>query len=114
MIYFFSLISGYINGIFASGAGQILVFCLIYILNIETHEARATSVFVIGIITTYTLVKYLQVIDIKILDVIIVSVIGAAFGFLGAKLFKKIPSKYLNIISGVILVIFSIISLIKK
>lgn len=114
MIYFFSLIAGFINGLFASGAGQILVFCLIFILNIETHEARATSIFVIAIITTYTLIRYLQVIDIKIIDIVIVSIIGVVFGFLGSKLSSKTPSKYLNILSGILLVTFSTASLIKK
>ena len=114
MIWIFSLITGFINGLFASGAGQILVFCLIFILKFDTHSSRATSVFLIGTISIYTLVKYLFSVKLQILDVIIVCITGIIFGTIGAKISKKMPSKYLNLISGMLLLIFSTISLIMK
>lgn len=113
MIYVGSLLSGIINGIFASGAGQIIVFLLIYILNIETHSARATSVFVMGLVTIVTFIRYMQFVDLNFKDVFLVTLSGLIFGIVGSTIMKKIQSDYLNLISGIIVAGFAIYSLIK-
>lgn len=113
MIYVGSLLSGVINGLFASGAGQIIVFLFIYFLKIETHTARATSVFLMGLVTIVTLVRYLNFIKLKIIHVIIVIITGLIFGILGSKLMKKIQSDWLNLISGIVIAGFAIYNLIK-
>lgn len=113
MIYVGSLLAGFINGLFASGAGQILVFILIYFLKVETHDARATSIFLIGIVTIVTLIRYLSFIDLKIEHVIIVTITGLIFGMVGSKIMKKISPEYLNLISGVVISGFAIYSIIR-
>lgn len=113
MIYFGSFFAGIINGLFASGAGQILVFVLVFILKFDTHKARATSVFAIGMVTIVTLIRYLMNIKISILDGVLVGLIGIVFGVLGSKIMKKIPSGYLNLISGAIVAGFAMYSLIR-
>lgn len=113
MLYFGSFFAGVINGLFASGAGQIVVFVLIYFLNVKTHNARATSVFVISIVTIFTLIRYLFSIKLKLVEVIIVAICGLIFGVVGSKIMKKIPADYLNLISGIVISGFAIYSLIR-
>lgn len=113
MLYFGSFFAGVINGLFASGAGQIVVFVLIYFLNVKTHNARATSIFVISIVTIFTLIRYLFSIKLKLVEVIIVTICGLIFGVVGSKIMKKIPADYLNLISGIVISGFAIYSLIR-
>lgn len=113
MIYVGSLLAGIINGLFASGAGQIVVFLLIYFMKIETHTARATSVFLMGIVTIVTFIRYLSFVQIQITHVIVVIITGIVFGVAGSKLMKKLQPDYLNLISGVIIAGFAIYNLVK-
>ena len=98
MIYIFSFVSGIINGLFASGAGQILVFFLIYIAKIDTHKARATSMLCMSLTAILSFIRY-----IKMVEVIIVAICGLVLGALGAKIMNKIESNALNILSGIII-----------
>ena len=114
MIYVGSLISGFLNGLFASGAGQILVFMFIFIFKIDTHKSRATSIFVVGIVTIITFIRYLFFVDLTAYHIIIVLFAGGIFGALGSKIMKKINSNWLNLISGIVITGFSLFSIIKK
>lgn len=113
MIYVGSLLSGVINGLFASGAGQIIVFLFIYFLKLETHTARATSVFLMGLVTIVTFIRYLTFVELELMHVIIVAVSGLVFGIIGSKIMKKIKPDYLNLISGIVIAGFAIYNLIK-
>ena len=113
MIYIGSLLAGFINGLFASGAGQLTVFLLIFLLKIETHKARATSVFLMGIVTVVTLVRYLSFVRLELKDVFLVAIVGGIFGALGAKIMKKISSNYLNLISGILITGLAIYSIFR-
>lgn len=113
MIYIGSLLAGFINGLFASGAGQITVFLLIYFLKVETHKARATSVFLMGLVTIVAIIRYLSFVNLQLQHIIIVIIFGGFFGLIGAKLMKKISSDYLNLISGILIAGFAIYSLIR-
>jgi len=113
MIYVGSLLSGIINGLFASGAGQIIVFLFIYFLKIETHTARATSVFLMGLVTIVTIIRYLTFVQLELIHVIIVIIFGFIFGIVGSKIMKKLQPDYLNLISGVIVAGFAIYNLLK-
>ena len=113
MIYVGSLLSGVINGVFASGAGQIMVFLLIFILKIETHTARATSVFLMGLVTIVTFVRYLTFVKVEILHVVIVVITGLIFGIIGSKIMKKLQPDYLNLISGIIVAGFAVYNIIR-
>lgn len=113
MIYVGSLLSGVINGLFASGAGQIIVFLFIYFLKIETHTARATSVFLMGLVTIVTFIRYLTFVQMEITHVIIVIISGLVFGIVGSKLMKKLQPDYLNLISGLVIAGFAIYNIIR-
>jgi len=113
MIYFGSFFAGIINGLFASGAGQILVFVLVFILKNDTHKSRATSVFAIGIVTIITLIRYLFDVHVELTKIILVCVIGFVFGSIGSKIMTKIPEGYLNVLSGLLVVGFALYSLLR-
>lgn len=105
------VIIGIINGLFSTGAGQILVFYYIYILKKDTKEAREKSLTLIPVISIPTMFFYLNKSNIEIRNIIVVLLISLIFGTLGNKLMKKINSKILNFVSGLFLIIFSAISL---
>ena len=113
MIYLIGLICGLINGVFASGAGQILVIYLIFVKKIDTHISRATSVLCLSLATMFSIYRYSLVAEFKINQIIIVTITGIIFGKVGAKLMTKINSNLLNLISGIIVVGFSIYNLIR-
>ncbi len=113
MIYFGSFFAGIINGLFASGAGQILVFLLIFILKQDTYKSRKLSVFVIGITSILTLLRYIKAVDVNVKEVVIVIITGAIFGTVGTKIMKKITPNILNIFSGILIVGLSIYKLLR-
>lgn len=113
MIYVGSLLSGIINGVFASGAGQIMVFLLIFIVKIETHTARATSVFLMGLVTVVTFIRYLTFVKAEMLHMLVAALAGLIFGTIGSKIMKKMQPDYLNLISGIVVAGFAIYNILR-
>ena len=111
MIYLISIICGIINGLFASAAGQLMVFYLVFILKKESHNARATSIFCISLITIVSLIGYLKLAKFKLYQVIITIMCGGVFGILGSMVMKRIKSNWLNLISGILVFGFGIYKL---
>jgi uncharacterized protein len=89
MIYLIGLISGIINGLFASGAGQILVFYLVFVLKIDTYLGRSVSISLICIASIFTFFNYYNNISIDITKVFIVIFISAIFGYIGSSNYEK-------------------------
>lgn len=114
MIYISGLITGIINGLFASGAGQILVFFLIYILKLETHKARATSLVCTTLATFVSIIGYTRYINFELNKVLILLFIGSLGGIIGAKLMNKIESNKLNLISGLLITFFSLYNIFAR
>lgn len=102
---------GIVNGLFASGAGQILVFYYVYILKKDTKEARDNSLMIIPIISIITMFFYIKKANVEITKVLIISIIAIIFGNVGNVAMKKLNNNFLNIISGIFLIVFSTISL---
>lgn len=88
---------------FAAGAGQILVFYLIFIKNIETHDARCLSVSILSISSIFAIIGYSHFASYDLKKVIIVVFISCISGIIGTKLMKKIPANILNLIAGVLI-----------
>ena len=107
MIYLIGILCGLLNGLFASGAGQVLVVYLIFCMKKETHLVRAVSVAVLATSSIFAIIGYSSFVDFDIKKVIVLSVIAAISGFVGAKLMKKIPANVLNIISGVLIILLT-------
>ena len=89
--------AGFVSGFFSTGGGLILVPAFIYLLNIEPQKARGTSVFCILPMVIASSFFYYKgdFIDWKI--AISCGIGGAIGGYIGAKLLKKLPDKYLKI-----------------
>ena len=97
------LIAGLVSGFFASGGGMIL-----YILKMEDAKARATSIFCILPMVIASGIFYYKnkYIDWKI--GILCAIGGIIGGYIGARLLKKLPDKYLKLSFAIFLIYVSI------
>ena len=111
MIYFIGLTSGFVNGFFASGAGNIIILYLVFILKIDSHVGRTTSIAVLCITSLFSVFGLRDVANFQIDKVILVILISGICGIIGSKIMNKIDSKILNLVSGIIVVSLSIYGL---
>ncbi len=103
MIYVIGFIVGILNGMFAAGAGQILVFYLIFIKHMKTHESRALSVSILSISSIFAIIGYSKIANYDLVKVITLIIISCISGIIGTKLMKKIPANILNLFSGILI-----------
>lgn len=102
------LMAGIISGLFSTGGGLILVPALIYLLKTGPQKARGTSVFcILPMVITSSFFYYKN--DFINWKISILCAIGGTIGgYIGAKMLKKVPEKYLKIVFTVFLVYVSI------
>ena len=100
-------IAGMISGFFSTGGGLILVPAFLYLLEIDSQKARGTSVFcILPMVLTSSIFYYKQnYINWEI--GIYCAIGGIAGGIIGAKLLKKIPTKYVRMLFTVFLLYVS-------
>lgn len=101
------ILVGLINGLFSSGAGQILIFYWVYLLKKDSKKCREMSLMIMPIISIPTFVYYLLKIEVNFIDILALIVISLLGGYIGNKLMKKIDSNILNFISGIFLVVIT-------
>lgn len=102
------LITGFVNGVFGSGGGTIIVPALIFLIGVEDHKSHATAISIIlplSIISTIVYVSH-GVLNINI--AIFVALGGILGGFIGAKLLNRVPSAILRKVFGVFMIIAAI------
>ena len=102
------IFTGFVNGIFGSGGGTLLVPILNNIVKVEEHKSHATALSIIIFLTSASSVIYISkgTYDISLtLKVAVGNVIG---GIIGAKLLSKVTGKFLRISFGAIMIIASI------
>ncbi|WP_373599646.1 sulfite exporter TauE/SafE family protein [Paraclostridium bifermentans] len=102
---FIGSMTGFINGVFGSGGGTLLVPILNNILKVEEHKSHATALAIIVFLTTASSVVYVSkgTYDLTItFKVALGSVIG---GVIGAKILCKLTSRFLRISFGLIMII---------
>lgn len=114
MIYLVGIIVGILNGIFAAGAGQILVVYLILINKKDSHIIRGTTIPILSIVSIFTLIGYSKFIEFDYKKVIIIVILSIIAGIIGSKLMKKLESNTLNLISGIVITILSLIRLFMR
>lgn len=92
------IFAGIACGLFAAGGGMILVPSFIYVLNMKDVEARATSIIcILPMVVTSGFFYYKnKFVDWKI--GMLCAIGGIVGGIIGAKLLKKVPTKYLKLI----------------
>ena len=102
------LVAGVICGLFASGGGLILVPAFVYLLEMDDKLARGTAVFcILPMVVTSSIFYYKEnYINWKI--GIYCAFGGIIGGIIGAKLLKKIPTKYVRILFTIFLFYVSI------
>lgn len=101
------IITGFLNGLFGSGGGTILVPGLEKFLKFEEHKAHATAIAIILPLSILSTFIYLKDANLEYLKVIVISIGGMIGGYLGAKFLKKIPGKWLHKIFGLFMLIAS-------
>ena len=102
------IFTGFVNGIFGSGGGTLLVPILNNIVKVEEHKSHATALSIIIFLTSASSVIYISkgTYDISLtLKVAVGSVIG---GIIGAKLLSKVTRKFLRISFGAIMLLASL------
>lgn len=106
-------IAGLVSGFFSTGGGLILVPSFLYLLEMDSQKARGTSVFcILPMVLTSSIFYYKEnFINWKV--AILCGIGGAIGGYIGAKLLKKLPEKYLKIAFTIFLIYVSIKMIIK-
>ncbi len=100
--------TGILNGLFGAGGGSVLVPLMEKFLKVEEHKAHATAIPVILIMSIVSSILYLRrgFFDFQLW--MFVSIGGLAGGFVGAKLLKKVPKKWLKIGFGAVICITAV------
>ena len=91
------LFTGFINGVFGSGGGTLLVPILNNILKVEEHKSHSTALAIIIFLSTTSSIIYISkgTFDMGLtLQAAVGSIIG---GIIGAKLLIKVNGKFLRI-----------------
>lgn len=101
-------LAGLVSGFFSTGGGLILVPAFMYLLNMDSQKARGTSVFcILPMVITSSFFYYKgNFINWKIS--ILCGIGGAIGGYIGAKLLKKLPERYLKIAFTIFLIYVSV------
>lgn len=90
--------AGFITGLFSTGGGMIVLPALIYFLKLNEKKARGTTIFIIlPMVITAAIFYYND----KYFDIVMgikCAIGGIIGGFIGTKLLKKIPDKYLKLV----------------
>ena len=106
-------IAGLVSGFFSTGGGLILVPAFLYLLEMESQKERGTSVFCILPMVLTSSIFYYKGNFINWKVAILCGIGGAIGGYIGAKLLKKLPEKYLKIAFTIFLIYVSIKMIIK-
>ncbi len=101
------LVSGFINGLLGTGGGTLLV-SVSELCGTKPKNAHATALIVILPLSIVSIITYLFNGNLEIMPAIIVSISGGVGGFVGAKLLKKTPDKWLKIFFGITTIILGI------
>ena len=101
-------VTGILNGLFGAGGGSVVVPAMERFLGIDEKQSHATAILVILMMSAVSAVIYVRqgFFDLKLW--MWVSIGGVLGGFVGAKLLKKIPKKWLKIGFGVVIVVTAV------
>ena len=102
------LFTGFINGVFGSGGGTLLVPILNNIVKVEEHKSHATALAIIIFLTGASSAIYISkgTYDINLtFKVAIGSIVG---GIIGAKILCKVTGRFLRISFGLIMIVAAV------
>lgn len=106
-------LAGLVSGFFSTGGGLILVPGFMYLLKMDSQKARGTSVFcILPMVLTSSIFYYKgNFIDWKVS--VLCGIGGAIGGYIGAKLLKRLPDRFLKIAFTVFLIYVSLKMILK-
>lgn len=101
------ILAGIVSGLFSTGGGMILVPAFIHLLELDDTKSRGTSVFcILPMVITSSFFYYKgNFIDWKMASLCAIG--GTIGGYIGAKLLKRIPAKYMKIAFTIFLIYVS-------
>ena len=97
------IFAGIISGLFSTGGGMILVPALIYLLKFKDAKARGTTIFCIFPMVVTSSIFYYKNDYINWNLSLLCAIGGTIGGYIGAKMLKKVPTKYLKILFTIFL-----------
>ena len=102
------LITGFCNGLFGSGGGMIAVPALKKYASAETKKSHATAIAVVLPITVVSIFRYAEFcrLDYASLGAVIAG--GISGSIAGALVFRKISSRILTIVFGIVMLITAV------
>ena len=100
--------AGFLNGLFGSGGGTLVVPFMTEFLGVNVKKAHATAILIISALTSVSLIFYgiNSMLDFKL--ALYVSSGGVVGGFIGAKLLSNIPENLIRKIFGAFMIIAAI------
>lgn len=102
------VVAGFLNGLFGSGGGTVIVPFLEEFLDQSEHKAHATAILIILSFTVISLFFYGYRNHLSYEVALWASIGGVAGGFLGAKLLKKLSGGVIRKIFGAFMLIAAV------
>ena len=106
--------AGALNGFFGGGGGMVLVPLYIRWLKVDERKTFATSVFIILPLCLVSAAVYFFRDSLDLTGALPFLAGGLAGGFLGGKIFKRIPTALLHRLFGLLLIYGGIRCLFQK
>lgn len=107
MTYLIGIAGGFISGFFGAGGGLILLPALVNFLKVDEYKARGTTIASILVAILVASIFYSKNNFFDFGLSVKIAIGGVVGGYIGAKIMKKIPPKYLAIIFDVFLICVS-------
>ena len=101
-------VAGFLNGLFGSGGGTVIVPFLEECLDLDEHKSHATAILIILAFTIVSLFFYGSRNHLPFALALKVSLGGVAGGYLGAKLLKKLSGPWIRRIFGALMLVAAV------
>jgi len=98
------IVTGFVNGLFGSGGGILLVPALQKFFKFEQHKSHATALAIILPVSVLSSFIYVKGGSVDWRAVLLVTLGGVPGGYVGAMLLNKVPTKWLHKIFGAFIV----------
>ena len=100
--------AGFLNGLFGSGGGTVIVPFLEKFLKLDPKKSHATAILIISGFTVVSLIFYGLSQSLDYALALKVSIGGVAGGFLGARFLGKLSDSMIHKILGIFMIIAAV------
>ena len=102
--FLIGIFSGFINGLLGSGGGTVVVPALEVFKKTETHKAHATAISIILPLSAVSALIYCIKGTLNPQAILYVALGSIPGSLIGAKLLKKLSSRFLNRLFGAVMI----------